>query len=234
MLPGMSGDILLVEDDDDIADVLALHLAAEGYRLHRETDGLDAIRALASRRWDIVLLDLMLPGANGFEVCRQLRAHHAATPVIMLSARAAEDLRVEGLELGADDYLAKPFSMRELVARMKALTRRIDASRQRPADATPLGFGDFRLCPASRVLTGPAGDIPLALREFDLLAFLLRNAGQAFSRDDLLRWVWGEGFDGYEHTVNTHINRLRAKIEADPREPRHILTVWGVGYRFAL
>lgn len=230
--PMMSADVLLVEDDDSIGDVLAVHLGAEGYRLHRETNGLDAIRVLGLRPWDIVLLDLMLPGASGFDVCRQLRAHHAATPVIMLSARGAEEQRVAGLELGADDYLAKPFSMRELIARMKALTRRIDASRRQGAAAQPLLFAGFRLCPVSRVLTGPDGDIALTMREFDLLAFLAGNAGKAFSCEQLLHWVWGDGFDGYEHTVNSHINRLRAKIETDPREPRHILTLWGCRLSF--
>lgn len=174
----------------------------------------------------------MLPGASGFDVCRHLRARHAAVPVIMLSARAAEDQRVMGLELGADDYLAKPFSVRELIARMKALTRRVETARAVDDGMRVLYFGGFRMDLASRVVEGPDGEVALTQREFDLLAILARSAGEALSRDHLLHWVWGDGFDGYEHTVNSHVNRLRMKIEADPRDPRHILTVWGVGYRF--
>ena len=195
----MNEQLLLVEDDDAIAATLRLHLEEAGYRLHRESDGLQAMAAIDRQRWDMVLLDLMLPGADGWDVCRHLRARHADVPVIMLSARSAEAHRVLGLELGADDYLAKPFSMLELVARVRALLRRIEQLRAPPHATAELRFGPFRL---------------------DTL------------RRELLQRVWGAAFDGYEHTVNSHINRLRTKIEDDPREPRRIVTVWGVGYRF--
>ncbi len=252
----MTAHLLLVEDDDAIADALRLHLAQAGYRLHRESDGLRAMVAIDLQRWDLVLLDLMLPGADGWAVCRHLRARHPDVPVIMLSARSAEAHRVLGLELGADDYLAKPFSMLELVARVRALLRRIEQLRAAPVPATVLRFGRWALDtvrrellrdgpPAANPAGNPAADPPthpptnppaqpqpLTLREFDLLQFLLRHPGTAFSRGELLARVWGAGFDGYEHTVNSHINRLRNKIEHDPREPRHIVTVWGVGYRF--
>ena len=263
----MTPHLLLVEDDDAIADALRLHLVQAGYRLHRESDGLRAMAAIDQQRWDLVLLDLMLPGADGWAVCRHLRASHPDVPVIMLSARSAEAHRVLGLELGADDYLAKPFSMLELVARVRALLRRIDQLRATPVPATLLRFGPWRLDTVRRELqrdgpppgtpdlpppgtapgtapgpgrgpgTGPPGTPAtaphtLTLREFDLLHFLLRHPGTAFSRHELLTRVWGAGFDGYEHTVNSHINRLRNKIEDDPREPRRIVTVWGVGYRF--
>jgi DNA-binding response OmpR family regulator len=232
----MSPQLLLVEDDDAIADALRLHLEQAGYRLHREADGRDAMAAIERQRWDLVLLDLMLPGADGWDVCRHLRERHADVPVIMLSARSAEAHRVLGLELGADDYLAKPFSMLELVARVRALLRRIDQLRAAPATGALLRFGPWRLDTVRRELrrAGNAGEIPVALtlREFDLLHFLARHPGQAFGRGELLQRVWGAGFDGYEHTVNSHINRLRSKIEDDPREPRCIVTVWGVGYRF--
>ncbi len=252
----MTAHLLLVEDDDAIADALRLHLAQAGYRLHRESDGLRAMVAIDLQRWDLVLLDLMLPGADGWAVCRHLRARHPDVPVIMLSARSAEAHRVLGLELGADDYLAKPFSMLELVARVRALLRRIEQMRAAPVPATVLRFGRWALDtvrrellrdgpPAANPAGNPAADPPthpptnppaqpqpLTLREFDLLQFLLRHPGTAFSRGELLARVWGAGFDGYEHTVNSHINRLRNKIEHDPREPRHIVTVWGVGYRF--
>ncbi len=230
----MNEHLLLVEDDDAIADALRLHLEEAGYRLHREADGHQALAAIDRQRWDLVLLDLMLPGVDGWEVCRHLRARHAGVPVIMLSARSAEAHRVLGLELGADDYLAKPFSMLELVARVRALLRRIEQLRAAPAPTAQLAFGPYRLDTARRELLRAGHSVALTSREFDLLHFLLRHPGQAFSRAQLLQRVWGAGFDGYEHTVNSHINRLRSKIEDDPREPRHIVTVWGAGYRFEL
>ena len=234
----MQQHLLLVEDDDAIADALRLHLEQAGYRLHREADGALAMAAIDRQRWDLVLLDLMLPGADGWDVCRHLRARHADVPVIMLSARSAEAHRVLGLELGADDYLAKPFSMLELVARVRALLRRMDSLRAAPPAKVQLCFGPWRLDTLRRELhrSGAPGQddasVALTLREFDLLHFLARHPGQAFGRAELLQRVWGAGFDGYEHTVNSHINRLRSKIEHDPREPRCIVTVWGVGYRF--
>ena len=228
----MNEHLLLVEDDDAIAGALRLHLEQAGYRLHRESDGNRAMVAIDRQRWDLVLLDLMLPGADGWDVCRHLRQRHADVPVIMLSARSAEAHRVLGLELGADDYLAKPFSMLELVARVRALLRRIEQLRSAPAQAAELRFGRFRLDIVRRELQRDDHPVSLTLREFDLLHFLVTHPGRAFSRGELLQRVWGAGFDGYEHTVNSHINRLRTKIESDPSDPRRIVTVWGVGYRF--
>ena len=214
----MNEQLLLVEDDDAIAGALRLHLEEAGYRLHRESDGLRAMAAIDRQRWDMVLLDLMLPGADGWDVCRHLRARHADVPVIMLSARSAEAHRVLGLEL---------------VARVRALLRRIEQLRSSPAAAaSELRFGPFRLDTERRELQRGDTAVPLTLREFDLLHFLARHPGRAFSRGELLQRVWGAGFDGYEHTVNSHINRLRTKIEDDPRDPQRIVTVWGVGYRF--
>ena len=228
----MNEHLLLVEDDDAIAVALRLHLEDAGYRVHREADGRQAMAAIDRQRWDLVLLDLMLPGADGWEVCRHLRARHADVPVIMLSARSAEAHRVLGLELGADDYVAKPFSMLELVARIRALLRRIEQMRSTAAARQAFSFGPFRLDTVRRELLRDSTVVPLTLREFDLLHFLLKHPGRAFSRGELLQRVWGEGFDGYEHTVNSHINRLRSRIEDDPRDPRRVVTVWGVGYRF--
>ena len=228
----MNESLLLVEDDDAIAGALGLHLEEAGYRLHRESDGLLAMRAIDNQAWDLVLLDLMLPGADGWDVCRHLRQHRPEVPVIMLSARSAEAHRVLGLELGADDYMAKPFSMLELVARVRALLRRVEQLRAAPAAGAEVRFGPFRLDPIRRELQRDGEVQTLTLREFDLLHFLARHPGQPFGRSELLARVWGAGFDGFEHTVNSHINRLRAKIEDDPREPRRIVTVWGVGYRF--
>lgn len=228
----MNEQLLLVEDDDAIASALRLHLEEAGYRLYRESDGLCAMAAIERQRWDMVLLDLMLPGADGWDVCRYLRAHYADVPVIMLSARSTEAHRVLGLELGADDYLAKPFSMLELVARVRALLRRVERLRSLPAAVSELRFGPFRLDVSRRELFRGDSTVSLTLREFDLLYFLVRHPGRTFNRSELLQRVWGAAFDGYEHTVNSHINRLRAKIEEDPRDPQRIVTVWGVGYRF--
>jgi DNA-binding response OmpR family regulator len=232
--PRMNKQLLLVEDDDAIAQALRLHLEEAGFSLHREADGRHAMAAIDRQRWDLVLLDLMLPGADGWEVCRHLRERHAGVPVIMLTARSAEAHRVLGLELGADDYLAKPFSMLELVARIRALFRRIEQLSTPPTTAPDLRFGPFRLDTVRRELLRGDEVVPLTLREFDLLHFLLKHPGRPFSRGELLQRVWGAGFDGYEHTVNSHINRLRSRIEDDPREPRRVVTVWGVGYRFDL
>lgn len=228
----MNEQLLLVEDDDAIAVALRLHLEDAGFRLHREADGRQAMAAIDRQRWDLVLLDLMLPGADGWEVCRHLRARHADVPVIMLSARSAEAHRVLGLELGADDYVAKPFSMLELVARIRALLRRIEQMRSTAAARQDFSFGPFRLDTVRRELLRDGTVVPLTLREFDLLHFLLKHPGRPFSRGELLQRVWGDGFDGYEHTVNSHINRLRSRIEEDPRDPKRVVTVWGVGYRF--
>ena len=216
-----------------MADVVALHMAQAGYRLHREADGRRAIGAIDRGGWDLVLLDLTLPGADGLDVCRHVRERAPLLPIIMLSARATETWRVLGLELGADDYLAKPFSMLELTARVRALLRRVERMQQQPGDTAPLHFDRWALCPQRRDLRHRDGHhLSLTLREFDLLLFLLRHPHQVFSRAELLERVWGEGFDGYEHTVNSHINRLRQKIELDAQNPALITTVWGVGYRF--
>jgi DNA-binding response OmpR family regulator len=224
--------LLLVEDDTAIAETLRLHLAQSGLSLEHRADGGSGLAAIRSGPWDLVLLDLMLPDADGLDLCRALRQAQPEVPVIMLSARATETQRVLGLELGADDYLAKPFSMLELVARVRALLRRVQRLQLAGAAPAPRRFGPYRLDTVRRELQREGQRLPLPLRELDLLSFLVRHPAQAFSRTELLQQVWGEGFDGYEHTVNSHINRLRSRIEDDPREPRRIVTVWGVGYRF--
>jgi DNA-binding response OmpR family regulator len=186
----MKASLLLVEDDDAIADVVRLHLEEAGYEVQRESDGLRAIETLARSSFDLVLLDLMLPGADGWDVCRRPRERHQRLPVMMLSARGAEAHRVLGLELGADDHLAKPFSMLEMVARVRALLRRVELLRQPPAEGA-LRFVEFCLDTVKRELSHGSSPVPLTLREFDLLHFLLRHAGQTFSRSELLARVWG-------------------------------------------
>jgi len=230
----MPQNILLVEDDDAIGDLLVQQLQLAGYAVRREADGRLAMLALDEQVFDLVLLDLMLPGADGFDVCRHMQARHRHTPVIIVSARSAEAHRVLGLELGADDYLVKPFSMVELLARVRALLRRVELLRNAPAEAVVRCGPDHRLDTVARELRVGDASVPLTLREFDLLYFLARHPGQAFSRAELLDRIWGQGFDGYEHTVNSHINRLRQKIEVNPQQPRLIETVWGVGYRFSV
>ena len=229
--------ILLIEDDPDYARYVHLALADEGMDVHRCADGARGLREARAHDWDLILLDLMLPGIEGKEICRALRAEDDHTPLLMLTALSAESDRVRGLELGADDYLPKTVGGAELVARVRAALRR--ATRYSPAaEADPgaedaLSAGALRLDLAGRRVYLRGAEVALTATEFDLLAWFAARPGRAFSREDLLREVWGYDYEGYQHTVNTHINRLRAKIEDDPAQPRYIRTVWGVGYRFA-
>ncbi|KWR89951.1 response regulator transcription factor [Cupriavidus sp. IDO] len=225
--------ILLVEDDVGIANVLVMHLRDERFEVVHSADGAEGLRLLEQGGWDALVLDLMLPGVDGLEICRRARAMTRYTPIIITSARSSEVHRILGLELGADDYLAKPFSVLELVARVKALLRRVEATaRDVRADAGSLDLAGLTIDPLAREATVDGKRLDLTPREFDLLYFFARHAGKVFSRMDLLNAVWGYQHEGYEHTVNTHINRLRAKIEANPAQPRRILTVWRRGYRF--
>jgi len=226
--------VLIVEDDTHIADLLRLHLRDEGYDVTHCADGNTGLLQLEQGGWDALILDLMLPGVDGLEICRRARAMTRYTPIIITSARSSEVHRILGLELGADDYLAKPFSILELVARVKALLRRVDAlAKNLRLDAGSLALNGLVIDPLTREASVDGRRIELTTREFDLLYFFAKHPGQIFSRMDLLNQVWGYQHDGYEHTVNTHINRLRAKIETDPAQPRRILTVWGHGYKFA-
>ncbi len=231
----MQRRVLIVEDDADIAHLVALHLADMGCETERAADGPAGLRMARERAWDLVILDLMLPGVDGIEVCRRLRAGGRYTPILMLTARGSEVDRVVGLEVGADDYLTKPFSVRELVARVKAIFRRVDAlaAGDGPAEQAPLVAGELSVDRERRQVRVGEREVALTAKEFDLLCFFARHPGRVFTRAELLDAVWGYAHQGYEHTVNSHINRLRAKIEADPGQPRYILTVWGVGYRFA-
>ncbi|PKH23559.1 DNA-binding response regulator [Enterobacterales bacterium CwR94] len=225
--------LLVVEDDQHIADLLQMHLKDEGFVVTHAPDGSQGVALLEQGGWDALILDLMLPGVDGLEICRRARMMTRYTPIIMISARSSEVHRVLGLELGADDYLAKPFSMMELVARVKALFRRQEAmSKNLRLDAGLLTLGELHIDPIAREVLLRNSPIELTPREFDLLYHFARHPGQVFSRLQLLDLVWGYQHDGYEHTVNTHINRLRFKIERDPATPESILTVWGKGYKF--
>jgi DNA-binding response OmpR family regulator len=229
----MSGEtILIVDDEPTIVEVVGLYLQREGFRVVTATDGNTALTAVEQQRPDLVVLDLMLPGLGGLEVTRRLRAN-GALPIIMLTARGEETDRVVGLELGADDYVTKPFSARELVARVKAVLRRSHsaAASPEPASSGVLAVGGLRLDPAARSVTIEGQPINLTVREFDLLQFLMQNPGQVFTREQLLDNVWGYTFASDMGTVTVHIRRLREKIEPDPAKPVFLQTIWGVGYK---
>ncbi|HET7652288.1 MAG TPA: response regulator transcription factor [Acidimicrobiales bacterium] len=222
--------ILMVDDDPTVSDVVGRYLRREGYAVESVADGRVALQRATEDPPDLVLLDLMIPGVDGLEVCRRLRAI-LPVPVIMLTARGDEADRVLGLELGADDYVAKPFSPRELVARVKAVLRRARAPLV-PAGAPPLlRAGNIELDVAAHEARVGGEPAVLTAREFELLAFLMRNPRRVFRREELLENVWGYTF-GDTSTVTVHVRRLREKVERDPSEPVHIATVWGVGYRF--
>ncbi len=224
--------VLIVEDDPHIAELLRMHLHDEGYAVVHAADGHAGVRELERGPWDALILDLMLPGVDGLEICRRARDMTRYTPIIIISARASEVHRILGLELGADDYLSKPFSVLELVARVRALLRRTDAmAKNARGDSGQLVLGKLAIDPLEREVRVDGKPIELTPREFDLLYFFARHPGRVFSRLELLNQVWGYQHDGYEHTVNTHINRLRIKVEPNAAEPRSILTVWGRGYK---
>jgi DNA-binding response OmpR family regulator len=223
--------ILLVDDDPTIADVVTRYLERDGFAVDVARDGQAALDAALSDAPDLVVLDLMLPKVDGFEVCRRLRAL-APVPVIMLTARGDESDRIIGLDLGADDYIAKPFSPRELVSRVRAVLRRASGPLAPPTPGLPvLVDGDLRVDVLAREATRDGAPIHLTARELELLVFLMRHPRQAFRRDALLQQVWGTRY-GDTSTITVHIRRLREKIEDDPSAPRRITTVWGVGYRW--
>jgi DNA-binding response OmpR family regulator len=231
----MTTRILLIEDDPEIAELVHLHLRDEGYQVERADSGDGGLALALQGGWGLVILDLMLPGLGGLDVCRRLREQERQVPILMLTARSEEIDKVLGLELGADDYLTKPFSVRELRARVKALLRRSQLAGALPAPERPVEVrqADLAIHLEKRRVTLRGKPVELTAKEFDLLALFACNPGKPYNREQLLNQVWGYSYTGYEHTVNSHINRLRAKIEADPSHPRYIITVWGFGYRFA-
>lgn len=232
----MARRILIIEDDRDIAHLVDLHLRDLDCETRVAHDGTRGLQLALDQPFDLVILDIMLPGIDGLEICRRLRALPGYVPILMLTARSTEVDRVVGLEMGADDYLTKPFSIKELLARVKALFRYREAVSGRSetvqGDTAPIEIGDIRINLDRRTARAGRRSLDLTTREFDLLAHFARHPGRVFSRAQLLDLVWGYAHQGYEHTVNSHINRLRAKLEEDPSTPRYILTVWGVGYRF--
>jgi DNA-binding response OmpR family regulator len=225
-------NVLVVEDEKDIADLLSLHLDDLHCEVTVANDGHEAMRLAFSRDWDLVILDLRLPGPDGLAICRALRRESRYMPILMLTSKSSELDRVLGLELGADDYVTKPFSISELMARVKAIFRRVESLEKRfPGGEDALTIGPLTIDPAGRQVAVEGESMSLTAREFDLLLHFARHPGRVFSRAQLLDSVWGYGHEGYEHTVNSHINRLRSKIEPDPAHPEFIVTVWGVGYK---
>lgn len=229
----MPRKILVIEDNPDISELVSLHLRDYGHEVEVVMDGDLGLKRAMSGEFQLIILDLMLPGMNGLEICSKLRASSSFVPILMLTAKSSEMDRVIGLESGADDYLIKPFSIHELLARVKAIFRRVELlSSQQPVDSDRIVCGGLEINIEKRaVLIGGTG-VELTAKEFDLLAQFAAHPGKVYSRKQLLDLVWGYQHDGYEHTVNSHINRLRSKIEPDPARPEFLLTVWGVGYKF--
>jgi DNA-binding response OmpR family regulator len=225
----VTGRVLVVDDDITVRDVVRRYLERAGYQVQLAGDGQEALRVIREHEPDLVVLDLMLPGVDGIEVCRQTR-QSSSLPIVMLTALGEEEDRVLGLEVGADDYVTKPFSPRELTLRVSSVLRRARAGR--PQQAMPeLVDGELRLDGVARRATMRGVELTLTTREFDLLAFLMANTGHAFGREELLDRVWGWKF-GDQSTVTVHVRRLRGKVEDDPARPVRIVTVWGTGYRY--
>ena len=222
--------VMVVDDDDTIASVLVTYLERAGHSTRRLGDGPSALDALAEHQPDLMVLDLMLPGIDGIEVCRRVRSAFPGLPVVMLTALAEPDDRIAGLEVGADDYVTKPFSPRELVLRVDSVLRRSGAGQ---ADRKTLVAGDLAVDTSARRATREGEELALTVRELDLLSFLMAHPGQAFTRKQLMQEVWGWTF-GDQSTVTVHVRRLREKVEKDPTNPTLIQTVWGIGYRLEI
>jgi two-component system OmpR family response regulator len=229
----LSKSILLIEDEQEIADIMMLHLSDLGYLVTHASDGIDGLALALKGQWDLILLDLTLPGIDGIDICRQVRKSNPALPIILVSARSAEDERIHGLDEGADDYITKPFGVDELIARVRAVLRRVEAM-QFVVSTDVVCVNGVVLDPIRRTVSITGKSVRLTVREFELLLYFAKAPGQVFNRSELLEKVWGYGHQGYLHTVNTHINRLRNKIEPDPAHPVYIQTVWGVGYKLAV
>jgi DNA-binding response OmpR family regulator len=231
----MQERILVIEDERDIADLIRLHLEDLDFVVSVARDGSTGLRQSTAGGWDLVILDLRLPGVDGLEICRRIRQLSEYVPILMLTSKSSEVDRVVGLEVGADDYVTKPFSVLELTARVKAILRRsqMTACARAPSPRT-VQLGDITIDPATRSTIVRGETVKLTAREFDLLLHFASHPGRVFRRAELLDSVWGYGHEGYEHTVNSHINRLRAKVELDPTHPEIIVTVWGVGYKLCI
>ena len=227
---------LIIEDDGAIIDLIRMHLGDQGYETTSFRNGSEGLEIALSNRFDLIILDIMLPGLDGLSICRKIRERDEGTPILMLTAKTDEIDKIVGLEVGADDYVTKPFSIRELIARVRALQRRAEARNNPEKSSAPRisEFGELRIDAEQRIVQVRGEKVDLTAKEFDLLKVMGDQPGRAFTREELLEQVWGYRYGGYSHTVNSHINRLRSKIEADPASPDFIKTVWGFGYRLAV
>jgi DNA-binding response OmpR family regulator len=229
----MTRQVLVIEDDEDIAKLVKLQLLELSCNVKLVSDGTKGLAEAESKRYDLLILDLMLPGMGGLEICQRIRGQDRYTPVLMLTSKSSELDRVLGLEMGADDYLTKPFSVLELTARIKAIFRRVDnLSRDQGSAKSVIKSGNLHIDIEKRSVRLNGKPVDLTAKEFDLLVHFAQHPGRVFSRTQLLDSVWGYSHSGYEHTVNSHMNRLRTKIEKNLNEPEFIETVWGVGYKF--
>ncbi|WP_194778344.1 response regulator transcription factor [Pararhodonellum marinum] len=226
-------NVLVVEDDPDISQLIQIHLRDLDYNVEVTDNGKRGYELAGKCSFDLMILDLMLPEMDGLSICLKLRALENFTPILMITAKSEEIDKVLGLESGADDYITKPFKIREFIARVKAIMRRQDQFMQLiQKDEPKVKFADLEIDEKRRKVTLNQMRVDLTPKEFDLLTLLARNPGRSYSRSELLELIWGYDFNGYEHTVNAHINRLRSKIETDANNPSYILTTWGIGYRF--
>ena len=229
-----SVNVLVVEDDSEIAELIKLHLEDLPARVTVASDGYEGLREARAGRFDLIVLDVRLPGRDGLEICQILRVEKIRSPILVVSARGSDADRIIGLQLGADDYLPKPFNVAELVARAKALLRRSGYSESGNASGRSelLQVSDVTIDTRSRQVSVGAREIQLTAKEFDLLHLLAKQPGRVLTRSQILQALWSSPYEGYEHNVNCHINRLRLKMEPDPRKPHYLITVWGVGYKF--
>ena len=226
--------VLIVEDDKDIADLISIHLADLDLETDKSSDGKDGLLMALNNKYKFIILDIRLPGLDGFEVCKKIRMEKINTPILMVTSKSEEIDKILGLEIGADDYITKPFSIRELIARVKAIMRRSEMLLQTKNDgeSREIKYDNFFINIGKRIVEVHGKKHELSPKEFDLLVLLASNPGKTYTRMQLLNMVWGYDFEGFEHTVNSHINRLRSKIEVDMNDPEFILTTWGVGYKF--
>jgi two-component system, OmpR family, alkaline phosphatase synthesis response regulator PhoP len=225
-------NVLVVEDDKSIADLLEIHLKDMGCNVSKVADGISGLKEALNEKYDFIVLDLMLPKLDGLEICKEVRRKDIYTPILMLTSKSEEIDKVIGLEVGADDYLTKPFGIREFIARVKAIFRRIEAIHKEIDNESDIITGSLTIEVSKRKVILNGDRVELTPKEFDLLHLLASHPGRTYTREQLLSILWGYQYNGYEHTVNSHINRLRRKIESDLSNPKFILTSWGVGYRF--
>lgn len=226
--------VLIIEDDKDISDLISIHVTDMNFEVDKIYDGREGLLKALNNTYKIIILDIRLPNLDGFEVCRKLRMEKINTPILIVTSKSEEIDKIIGLEIGADDYITKPFSIRELTARIKAVLRRVESNEKSndSEDDIKITYDNFYIETGKRIVEVYGKRIELSPKEFDLLVLLASHPGKTYSRMQLLNSVWGYDFEGFEHTVNSHINRLRSKIEKNMNEPEFILTTWGVGYKF--